>query len=165
MTFRRRLYPLLAFLLIAAAAPVSGQVHFGPQASAGSDSGVGLGGRLVFPLRTGLLGIDGAIDGNYFFGGGSAVDSWFDANFNIRVPVPVARDFTTRIGAGLNAAFISRAQVEPGSTSTDTELGLNLLASVGLPRNWLAPFVELRAVVGGAEQAVLTAGFTLGPRR
>jgi hypothetical protein len=164
MGFRPRAYLLLPFFLAAGVAPATGQVHVGPQVSAGSDSGLGLGGRIVFPLRAEILGIDGVIGGNYFFGGGTAVDSWIDANFNVRVPVPLARDFTTRIGAGLNTTFISIEQAAPGTT-TDTEFGLNLLASLGLPEGRFAPFIELRTVLGGGEQVVLSGGFTVGQRR
>jgi hypothetical protein len=155
---------LMLALLVVFVRPAAAQVHFGPQLSLGSDSDFGVGGRFDFPLRTGALGMDGAIDSNYFFGGGSAVDSWIDVNANLRVPVPLARDFTTRIGAGLNVTFISLESPSPG-TSTDTEFGFNLLGAVGLPRGRLAPFAEFRVVIGGAEQVVMTGGFTVGPRR
>ena len=155
---------LVAALTVGSVAAGEAQVRFGGQASIGSDSGLGLGGRLIFPLRADALGADGAIDGNYFFGGGSAVDSWIDANVNLRIPVPLTPEFSTRFGAGLNAAFVSFESGEV-STETDTEIGLNVLASVGLPANNFAPFLELRAVLGGAEQVVLTGGFTVGGSR
>jgi hypothetical protein len=151
-------------LLMTAAQPTGAQVHVGPQVSVGSDGGLGLGARIVFPLQRANSFFDGTFDGNFFFGGGSAVDSWIDTNFNLRVRVPVARDFTTRIGAGLNTTFISTEQSSPG-TSTSTKFGLNLVASAGLPAGRMAPFIELRTVLGGNEQVVLAGGFTLGTRR
>ncbi len=154
----------LLALFLAASRPAGAQIHVGPQLSVGSDSGVGIGGRAVFPLRRASSFIDGAVDGNYFFGGGSAVDTWLDTNFNVRLRVPVARDFATRLGAGVNATFLSTAPASPG-TRTATRFGLNLVASAGLPEGRFAPFLELRAVVGGSEQVVLAGGFTLGPRR
>jgi hypothetical protein len=150
--------------LLSPIAQASAQVQFGPQVSVGTDSGLGLGARLIFPLRTDALGVDGAIDANYFFGGGRAVDSWIDTNVNLRLPIPLAQDFVTRIGAGVNFTFISRDA--PGQTTdTDTDAGLNLLIAFQVPRDRVSPYFDLRAVLGGAEQAVLTAGFTFGPPR
>ncbi len=149
--------------LLSPAAQASGQVKFGPQLSVGTDSDLGLGARLVFPLRTDALGVDGVLDGNYFFGGGSAVDSWIDTNANLRLPIPLAEDFVTRLGAGVNVAFISLDS--PGVTnSTETEVGLNLLAGIEIPRA-VTPFLELRLVVGDADQVVVTGGFTFGRGR
>jgi hypothetical protein len=157
----------IAALMMAGTAGVSdaaAQVQAGPQLSLGTDSGLGVGGRLVFPLRTGALGLDGAIDGNYFFGGGEGVDSWIDGNVNVRLPIPLARDFTTRIGGGINATFLSFDTSGP-TTASDSEFGLNLLASIGKPEGRLGPFVEARIVFGGAEQLVVTGGFTFGGNR
>jgi len=156
---------LLLALTSATTAPASAQMHLGPQASLGTDSGAGLGARLLFPLRAGILGVEGGIDGNYFFGGGRDVDSWVDVNVNVRIPVPLARDFRTRIGAGLNATFISLYQTGTPTTSTESDVGVNLLGSIELPERRLSPFAELRVVVGGSEQVVLTGGFTVGPAR
>jgi hypothetical protein len=163
----RRVVAILAFLPLAfvGPTPAGAQIQFGPQASIGSDSGLGLGGRLLFPLRVGALGVDGAIDANYFLGGGTAVDSWIDANANVRVPIPLAQDFTFRVGAGVNSTFISLDTPDAVTTRTDTELGFNVLAAIELVRGHLAPFLELRVVVGGAEQLVLTGGFTEGQDR
>jgi len=155
----------LVIALTSATLPASAQMHLGPQASLGTDSGAGLGARLLFPLRVGIFGMEGGIDGNYFFGGGRDVDSWVDVNVNVRIPVPLARDFRTRIGAGLNATFISLYQPASPTTNTESDVGLNLLGSIELPERRLSPFAELRVVVGGSEQVVLTGGFTVGPAR
>lgn len=150
-------------LALLPAAPAAAQVSFGPQLSLGTDSDFGLGARLVFPLRTEALGIDGVIDGNYFFAG-DEVDSWLDANFNVRLPLPLAEAFDTRIGAGLNATFISLEGTGSPSSETNTDLGLNVLGAVDFPRGRMTPFGELRVIIGGAEQVVLTGGFTFGSR-
>lgn len=156
-----------AVVLAGGAGDARAQLNVGPQLSIGTDSGVGLGGRLGFPLRTGALGLDGVLDGNYFFGGPTGVDSWIDANVNLRIPIPLAEDFTTRLGAGVNFAFISFEQAGP-TTRTDTEVGLNVLATIEFGRRGIAgvtPFGELRVVAGGAEQVVFTGGILFGPRR
>jgi hypothetical protein len=156
---------LIPASLLALPCVATAQVHVGPQLAIGTDSGLGLGGRLVFPLRVGILGMDAFFEGNYFFGGGRAVDSWIDTNANVRIPIPIARDFTTRIGGGLNMSFISlRGPTEP-TTVSEREFGFNLLAGISLPHGHLAPFGEVRVVAGGAAQLVLTGGFTVGPRR
>jgi hypothetical protein len=138
------------------------QVYGGPQASVGTDSALGLGARLIFPLRSTRLGVDGAIDGNFFFGGGSAVDNWIDANLNGRLPVPLSPAFMMRLGTGLNATFISLAEQTGVTTELDTELGWNILLSVERPEGRVGPFAEARLILGGAEQLVFTAGYTFG---
>lgn len=155
--------PCAATLLLGSA-PVAAQVHVGPQLSLGTDSGAGLGARILFPLRRDVVGLEGALDGNYFFGGGDLVDSWIDVNANLRLPIPIARDFTTRIGAGLNLTFISIESPGGPTSDTDSEVGLNLLAAIEGSRGRIAPFGELRLVLGSAEQLVVTAGFTVGGR-
>jgi hypothetical protein len=152
-------------LWLSSAAQASAQIHVGPQLSLGTDSDFGLGGRIVFPLRVGALGVDGAIDGNYFFGPGTGIDSWIDTNANVRIPIPVARDFTTRLGAGINFTFISIDVPGSPTSTSESEVGLNLLGTIEFSRGHIAPFADVRLIVGGGEQLVLTAGFTIGPRR
>jgi hypothetical protein len=147
------------------AVPAAGQLSFGPQLSYGNDSDLGIGARLIFPLRTQALGIDGVIDGNYFFPGdvnGSGVD-WLEANVNVRLPIPLAEQFRTLIGAGLNVSSIS-VDLTGVSSESDTEVGLNLLGAAEFPRGAITPFGEFRVIIGGAEQVVLTGGFTFGSR-
>jgi len=119
---------------------------------------------VLFPLRTGVLGLDGSLDGNYFFGGGAGVDNWIDLNMNARLPIPLAQDFRTRIGGGFNASFISLDKVG-AAAETDLNVGLNLLVSLDRTDGLGGPFGEVRVVLGGAEQLVFTAGVTLGGRR
>ncbi len=62
-------------LLLAGALPGNAQLTFGPHIGVGSDSGLGLGAQAAFPLRVDFGFIDGSLDGTYFLGGDSAVDS------------------------------------------------------------------------------------------
>jgi hypothetical protein len=159
---RRSWYGLVMIVSLSAwAVPARAQVHLGPQLSVGTDSGFGFGARVVFPLKADVFGMDGAIDGNYFLGGGTGVESWIDANVNVRLPIPIARDLSTRLGGGVNAAFITQESNAPPGT-IDSEFGLNLLGHVGWPAGWLRPFAETRFVFVGARQLVLTAGVTFG---
>ncbi len=173
-TSRRWKTPLTRWIISGGAVPIllslaapeaQGQLRFGPQVSAGSDSGAGIGARATFPLRVGIGPLDGAIDASY--ASPSGVKSWIQTNVNARLQVPLAADFGTVIGAGLNASFIS-AEVGPGpTTETDTQFGLNLLGGISYPREGIlggrvVPFTELRGVVGGAEEVVLTIGLTFG---
>ncbi|MEX0892123.1 MAG: hypothetical protein WEB88_08125 [Gemmatimonadota bacterium] len=154
----------LCILALLAPLPAAGQMSFGPQLSFGTDSDFGIGARLVFPLRTEALGLDGVIDGNYFFPGdeaGTNVD-WLDGNVNVRMPIPLAEQFQTRIGAGLNVTQVTFDA--GGESNSNTEVGLNLLGNLEFPRGAFTPFGEFRVILGGAEQVVLTGGFTLGGR-
>lgn len=159
----------LGFLL-AGALPGNAQLHFGPHVAAGSDSGFGLGAQAAFPLRVGPGFMDGSLDGTYFLGGGSAVDSWLDANLNVRMVIPLAADFSTRVGGGLNASFISLDTPGTPTTDTETEFGLNLLFGLEYPRDGILggraiPYGEVRAVIGGSEQVVFSAGLLFGRRQ
>jgi hypothetical protein len=143
------------------------QLQFGPQISAGTDSSLGLGARVLFAPRTGSRVIDGVLEANRFFQGD--VDSWVDLSVNLRLSLPLAEEFGTRIGTGLNVAIISQDVVGGPSTSTDTSFGLNLLAAFEYPREGVLggraiPFAETRVVIGGAEQFVFTVGATIGSR-
>lgn len=152
-------------VMVAGLAPgrADAQVGYGAQASLGTESGLGLGFRLLFPTIVAPLGMDGTLDANYFFGGGDAVDSWIETNAIVRLPLPLSREFETRVGAGVNATFISLDL--PEDSDTDAEIGINLVGTLSLPRHALAPYAELRAVLGGAEQVVITGGISVGGRR
>lgn len=154
-------------ILSPAPRPAEAQLQFGPQISAGTDSSFGLGARVLFAPRGGSRVLDGVLDANRFFQGD--VDSWVDLSVNLRLAIPLAQEFGTRIGAGLNVGIISQDFVGGPSTRTDTHFGLNLLAAFEYPREGILggralPFAETRVVVGGAEQFVLTVGMTVGSR-
>ena len=146
-----------------AAGRADAQVGYGAQASLGTEGGLGLGARLIFPLIVSPLGMDGTLDANYFFGGGDAIDNWIETNANVRLPIPLSREFETRVGTGVNATFLTFDL--PEDSDTEAEIGINLIGSLSLPQHALAPYAELRAVLGGAEQVVITAGISVGGRR
>ncbi len=50
-----------------------------------------------------------------------------DTNLNVRAVIPLAADFSTRVGAGVNASFISLDTPGTPTTDTEAEFGLNLL--------------------------------------
>jgi hypothetical protein len=158
---------LLGGLAVAAlAAPAQAQLQIGPQLSVGSDSGLGVGGRLTFPLRRAAIGLHGVIDANYFTGGGEGVDSWIDSNLNLRFPLPIAEGFDLLLGGGLHFSFLSFGGDGPAEGETDTNVGFNVLSAIEIPRGFVVPFFELRAVVaGGAEQVVFTGGVVFGGAR
>lgn len=165
---------LVAGLILAApllsGGALEGQVHVGGQFALASDSGVGLGARLVFPLRPERLRLDGAMDINHYPSPGSGVDNWNELNLNARLPLPVSDRFVTRVGAGLNLAFVSTESVPGSAGESRTDAGLNLLAAVEFSRGRFSrgrviPFVETRLVLGDRSQAILTGGVTLGSPR
>jgi hypothetical protein len=146
------------------------QVHLGGQFALASDAGVGLGARLVFPLRPEAIRLDGVVEANHFLSPGSALDGWNELNLNARVPIPVSDRFVSRVGGGLNVAFLS-TEAGPGRTGeTRTEAGLNLLGAVEFSRGRLSrgrvvPFAEARLALGERSQVVFTGGLTLGSPR
>jgi hypothetical protein len=146
------------------------QVHLGGQFVLASDAGVGLGARLVFPLRPEAIRLDGVVEANHFLSPGSALDGWNELNLNARVPIPVSDRFVSRVGGGLNLAFLS-TEAGPGRTGeTRTEAGLNLLGAVEFSRGRLSrgrvvPFAEARLALGERSQVVFTGGLTLGSPR
>jgi hypothetical protein len=158
------MFTLALGAMAACAMPARAQVQVGPQLSLGTDAGLGLGARLVFPLRTGALGIRGSLDGNYFTGGGTEVDGWIDTNANVSLPIPIAQDFDLRLGAGLNVTHLSYEG--GGATSrSETKAGLNLLGAIEFPKGIMTPFGELRVVATGpAQQLIFSAGVTFGGR-
>ncbi len=154
----------ISFLLALTAPQAHAQLRFGPEVAVGSDSGFGMGVRGVFPLRVGGP-LDGVIDALYSTPSGT--DSWIQTNANVRLAVPLSPAFITTVGVGLNASFISFDDGSDPTTDTDTLFGMNVLGGVAYPREGVLggrarPFAELRAVIGGAEEVVLTVGLTFG---
>lgn len=160
----------LFFLL--GAGDLAGQFRIGPQASYGTDSEIGIGGRAVmgFPALPGF-GVIGSFD--YFFpdvpeGADVSFDYW-ELNGNLFYAFPVsAASVEPYFGAGLNLAHASRDTDDPTGTGDDsqTELAFNLLAGFEFPMTGLSPFVEVRVELGGDDgffvrgenQVVITGG-------
>lgn len=148
--------------------PKSGQkaaLHFGAQASYGEDSEPGLGARAMWDLPGRPLTLIGSFD--YFFppkteGVVSVERRYWELNGN------VAYGFGGRlgpyIGTGLNMA---RGSAElgflgsPGGSTSETKLGLNVLAGLKPRRlgSRLHFFGEARYEIKGGEQFVASVGF------
>jgi hypothetical protein len=149
----------------------------GAQASYGTDSEIGIGGRLMvgLPAIPGL-GVIGSFD--YFFPGtvdlsGVGVDisaDYWEINGNLFYSFPVSgASIEPYFGAGLNLATASVDVMGAGETVDDsqTELALNLLAGFEFQMTGLSPFVEIRVELGsdedffirGDSQVVVTGGF------
>lgn len=158
----------LVFLL--GAGDLAGQFRFGPQASYGTDSEIGVGGRAIlgFPAIPGF-GTIASFD--YFFpnvpeGGDESFDYW-ELNANLFYAFPVSdASVEPYFGAGLNLARALISEPTNGDDDSQTEVAFNLLAGIEFPMTGLSPFVEVRVELGGDEsfpvrgenQVVITGG-------
>jgi hypothetical protein len=141
-----------------ASTPATGP-SFGAELDWGSDTDVGIGARVVFPLRAiaPRTPIDGIVSFNYYFPSGPAgvnVDFW-ELNGNVAYRFRVPRSsLGPYAGGGLNIGHAS------GGGASDTKPGLNLLAGTTfkLTGSTLLPFAELRGVIGDFDQVVLSGG-------
>jgi hypothetical protein len=149
----------------AAARPAAKQrPSFGLQLNWGSDTDVGIGGRVVFGLKAiaPRTPIDGIVSFDYYF---PSAPSGFDSNFweingNVayRFTVPARSTIRPYAGGGLNIAHAS-AGPSGGSSVSDTKPGLNLLAGTTFKvKGTILPFAEFRGVIGDFNQVVLTGG-------
>lgn len=148
---------LFAVLILAgiSAKPASAQFAIAPQVAWGSQTDLGVGGRIIAGLSgTPVLRIEGIVSFDWFLDCENC--SYFE------VTPAVALGFSI-IGlgaygaAGLNAARITG---DSGSNiESNTDLGFALMIGVRTP---FGIFGELRNTAGGADQRVITVGFRLG---
>jgi len=143
----------------ARSAPAKQRPSFGLQLNWGSDTDVGIGGRVVFGLKAiaPRTPIDGIVSFDYYFPASVAgVDvTFWEINGNVayRFTVPTRSAIRPYAGTGLNIGHISAG----GGSSTKP--GLNLLAGTTFKvKGSVMPFAEFRAVVGDLDQVVLTGG-------
>jgi hypothetical protein len=159
---------LFVIALTLGSAPASAQALFGPQLSYGTDADLGIGARLYAPLMALPFGVEFTGSADYFFGDEPrGVDvSWVDLNAGVIVPVSIAPGFSPYLGGGLNLAFVSaESEEEPNLESSDTWLGINILAGWRRATTYFTPFVEVRSVIAGQKQVVFTAGVAFGGAR
>lgn len=166
----KRIAALTMVLGAAAAAPVAGQVAFGPQASFGGDSDFGVGVRAEAPLSQivaaeadsplSTMFLIGSFD--WFFpddGGAEGVSvRYFEVNANVAYPIEV-ESVNPYVGGGLNivnggVSFDNEA-IEDQS---NTEIGLNVLGGLKFLLGNMSAFAEGRIELSGGEQFVLSAG-------
>lgn len=131
----------------------SAQVYGGAQALWGSDSDVGVGGRVLANIEDANLEFVGSF--NVFFPDGP-VDFW-EANANIfyHFHLRESPSILPYVGGGLNVSRLSNG-VE------STEAGLNLGGGIRFPLESVTPFIEARAVLSDHDQAVLAFGLLFG---
>lgn len=158
---------LVAGAVMALALPTRGEAQtlLGPQLSWGSDSDLGIGGRVMFGLPQVTAGLEGIVSADYFFVDcGEGVDcSWFEINANGAYNL-AAESLHPYVGAGLNVTRVS-VDLDGFGDGSDTEVGINLLGGLKFPGTSITPFAEARLTVGGGEQFVLTGGILFGGKR
>lgn len=144
---------LAAALLLAGTPSLEGQIYVGPQLNVGTETDLGVGGRVLGNVEQMNLELVGSFD-LYFPDG--PTDFWeINGNAFYHFHLPETPSVLPYAGGGLNIA-----QTSNGFEST--EPGLNLGGGVRFPLENLSPYVEGRAVVSDADQLVFTFGVLFG---
>jgi len=139
------------------------RTSFGLQLDVGTKTDFGIGGRAVIGLQSLFPGtpLDGIVSFDYYFPSGAPAGSsqhfWeINGNLAYRFRVPARSSFRPYGGGGLNIGHSSASGTVSGS-STDADL--NILAGTTIKvQGSLTPFLEIRGVVGNANQVVFTGG-------
>lgn len=157
----RTLLAAVAGLLLMLPAAADAQVRLGPQLSFGGDTDFGIGGRLVANATT-LPHWDWIATFDVFFiDDNPSVDrSYWEVNGNLayNFGIPEVPSLSPYAGGGLNISRLSREVVSSGAESDDTDLGINLFAGTQFESASVTPFAEIRVVLEGSDQVVLTGG-------
>jgi opacity protein-like surface antigen len=157
---KRAIIAAVAAVLLAGPATAGAQVHFGGQLSFGSDQDLGLGARLLANV-TSLEHWDFIGTFDWFFPDepvGQDRTYWeVNGNLAYNFNIQSAPSISPYVGGGLNIAHLSK-EFEDGRDSSDTDLGINLLAGTQFGTKAVTPFVELRVELAGGEQFVITGG-------
>ncbi|HYL54687.1 MAG TPA: outer membrane beta-barrel protein [Gemmatimonadales bacterium] len=145
------------------AASSAQKTSFGLELDVGTTTDFGIGGRAVFPLQSLFPGtpLDGIVSFDYYFPSApSGVTNHFweiNGNLAYRLRVPARSSFRPYLGGGLNIAHSSGSAGGISASSTDADL--NILGGTTFKvRGSLIPFLEIRGVVGNANQVVFTGG-------
>ena len=156
---------VVAIALSVAASATQAQ-RFGAQASWGSDSDIGVGGRVEFDLSN-KLSKSGPLSkaiflgqADYYFDCGVGACTWLDISPGLAVPIASGKA-DTYLGAGLNLA---RVTVDPGSlgSKSNTKTGVNLIGGIRFPLGGMSAFTEGRISLGGGEQIAISFGVLFG---
>jgi outer membrane immunogenic protein len=136
---------------------------FGLELNWSSDVDFGIGGRGVFPLESLFPGtpLDGIVSFDYYFPSapsGQTNHFWeINGNLAYRLRVPARSSFRPYLGGGLNIAHAYATVAGVSTSSTDADL--NILGGTTFKiQGELTPFLEIRGVVGNANQVVFTGG-------
>lgn len=159
---RWALIPLVAlFTLGLGARGAEAQAAFGAQVGWGSETDIGVGGRILANIEAVNLEAVGSFD-IYFPDDAGQVDrDYWEINGNLfyHVHLRDTRSVLPYFGGGLN---IARMEI---GTATHTEVGLNLGGGVRFPNeSGIIPFIEAKGVISDrlAEQFVATFGVLFG---
>ena len=157
----------LAALLLGSTAPLASQgISVGAAASYGEDSDFGVGPRISVALPGGDLGLSLVGSFDYFFPsveevGGADVDiEYWELNGNLILDIPLSGGtMAPYAGAGISYANGSGSVAAGGfSVSTsESEVGANLLAGLRVGSVGLSPFLEGRYSTA-SEQVVVAVG-------
>jgi outer membrane protein X len=145
-------------------APSSSQrTSFGVQLDVGTKTDFGIGGRAVFGLASLFPGtpLDGIVSFDYYFPShpsGTSQHFWeINGNLVYRFRVPTRSTLRPYGGGGLNIAHSSFTAGTLSGSGTNADL--NILAGTTFKvTGELTPFLEIRGVVGNANQVVFTGG-------
>ena len=140
------------------------RTQFGLQLDVGTQTDFGIGGRAVFGLQSLFPGtpLDGIVSFDYYFPSGAPAGTsqhfWeINANLAYRFRVPARSSLRPYGGGGLNIAHSSVSS--GGFSASGTDADLNILAGTTIRvRGSITPFLEIRGVVGNANQVVFTGG-------
>ena len=139
------------------------RTSFGLQLDVGTKTDFGIGGRAVIGLQSLFPGtpLDGIVSFDYYFPShpsGTSQHFWeINGNLAYRFRVPARSSFRPYGGGGLNIAHSSFTAGTLSGSGTDADL--NILAGTTFTvRGSATPFLEVRGVVGNANQVVFTGG-------
>jgi len=132
-------------------------VHFGAEASWGSDTDFGVGARLAYGLGGLIQNVPLALHASFdWFFPGSGL-TWWEINGNVvyNFDVRTMPTITPYLGAGLSFAHAGFSGL-----ASDNNLGFNLVggAQFKLASSKITPFAELRLDAHSGSQMVLTGG-------
>jgi outer membrane protein X len=146
------------------AAPSGQRTSFGLQLDVGTQTDFGIGGRAVFGLQSLFPGtpLDGILSFDYYFPSGApaggSLHFWeINGNLAYRLRVPARSTLRPYLGGGLNIAHTSASAGGASGSSTDADLNI-LGGTTFRVQGELTPFLEIRGVVGNANQVVFTGG-------
>jgi hypothetical protein len=149
-----------AALLLAIPATAMGQVQLGPQLSYGGDTDLGIGGRVLANVES-LEHWDFVGTFDVWFpddGPNTDVSAW-EANGNLAYNFLIEdSELSPYAGAGLSIFHVSVENENTSADFDDTDLGVNFFGGLKFPGGSVTPFVEIRAVLEGADQVVVTGG-------
>jgi outer membrane immunogenic protein len=139
------------------------RTQFGLELDVGTQTDFGIGARAVFGLQSLFPGtpLDGIVSFDYYFPSapsGTTEHFWeINGNLAYRFRMPRGSSLLPYAGGGLNIAHASASAGGVSGSSTDPDL--NILAGTTFRvQGELTPFLEIRGVVGNANQVVFTGG-------